>query len=160
MISAEVDEYFHAVVKQFALKFGLAMHWHSTGCVAGEDYRIFVASITNNQPLSEILTPRMYELFSDRHFLKQGSKSSSGRFEFSSGSIPDKSISGHLALMGTTFSAVSFVIAPPEAERLLRTPNPINMDVFHRKQIFQQYPYGLRRLSGAELKFRLFRREQ
>jgi hypothetical protein len=138
------DPYVHRCIEYFGAKFGMALHWKTTGRCLPSTGRIYPQWFTNAQAVMGGLPDGIFEVFPKPEPLRQGSLHTSGRFEHAS--AVDGDYSTHLAVFGRSFLVLAFVAPTPdhsfaESGALECGPGCLQSG----------YPYGLPRLSGSEL---------
>ena len=139
------DPYVHRVVEFFGAKFGLGMHWLRTNHCVPPEGRVYSQWFTNYQAISGRLPAEIFKVFPDPRPMMQGRWHTSGRFEFAA--ALDADYTSHLAVFGQSFIVLAFV-APEPPELQFAESGSLECEPGCLKV---GYPYGLPRLSRAEL---------
>ncbi|MET4483036.1 hypothetical protein [Bradyrhizobium sp. F1.13.3] len=145
------DPYVHRCIEFFGAKFGLAMHWKVTGQIVPEHGRVYSQWFTNYMAVTGRIPADLFKVFPKPQPLRQGRLHTAGRFEYESAS--DGPYTTHLAIFGESFLVLAFV-SPDGPEYEFAQNGVLECEPGCLKS---GYPYGLPRLSGAELQQRFDR---
>jgi hypothetical protein len=137
-------EYVDAVMRQFGLKLGLAMHWHETKHVVPENGVVEVFWFSNFQHVTGEFPEALFRIFPKPRSLQQGSFSTKGQFSFSSAVDDQRSMSAHICAFRYSFSVLALVSEKP-------TDGSPEIRPMHRADLRRSYPFGLPRLTPLEL---------
>jgi hypothetical protein len=145
------DPYVHSIIEHFGAKFGFGMHWRMTGQCVSTAGRVYARWFTNYMAISGRIPAEIFKVFPNPLPLMQGRWNTAGRFEHASAA--DGDYSSHVAIFGQSFIVLAFV-APKAPEPFFTESGSLECAPGCLKV---GYPYGLPRLSTAELNKRLDR---
>ena len=118
----------------YGAKLGLALHWAETGKILPAEGRVGVIWFTREVQYRGGAPQHLFEMLPDQRMLKQGKKTSTYPFSYSSGKATDTGATAHWACFSDAFMYCLFVgqtlnlsILPPEnvfSPGCLQTPKP------------------------------------
>lgn len=140
--------YIDAAVRQFGLKFALAMHWLRTKRVAPQTSRVSVWWFTNYQKMVGEVPDIIFRMFPKPQELMQGQFGSGDQFRYTT-AVAEDDDTVSACMCGFRLSLIIVAIVAEtgrpgdDAHRVL-TPSDVR----------KPYPYDLPRLSEADLRAR------
>jgi hypothetical protein len=146
------DPYVHRCIEFFGAKFGLGMHWRMTGECVPPTGRVYPQWFTNYMAVTGRIPTDLFDVFPNPLPLMQGRLNTAGRFEHAS--VRDGRYTTHLAVFGQTFLVLAFV-SPDGPELAFAEQGALECEPGCLKP---GYPFGLPRLSAAQLDARFSRR--
>lgn len=146
------DDYVHRCIEFFGTKFGLGMHWRTTGQCVPPAGRVYPQWFTNYQAVTGRIPGDLFKVFPKPRPLMQGRLHTMGRFQHDS--ARDGAYTTHLAMFGESFIVLALV-SPEGPEYSFAESGALECEPGCLKV---GYPYGLPRLPADELARRFARR--